>query len=366
MPKDGFDAAAFSAERLASIYPQADAFLGEEIQPDEIAACADLVTSLVAKVRADYAAGEARRDAHPKAHGCVTATLTFDADLPTDLTGGIFQPGARYDAVVRFSNGSPNAGGADIKGDTRGMAVKVFGVEGEKLYLDPGFPDAQDFVMISSPTFFINSARNYTRFFQAVNTGKLSLLAAVPFYLGLRGSVNAVRMLRQTIPNPLETRYWSVVPYQLGTGDSRKAIKFSARPVLPVNSRIPKNPAQDYLRAAMKQTLAQGPFEMEFLVQRREDKALSVEDSIAEWDEARAPFERVATLTIHEQDFDTPERDAFGETLSFNPWHCLPAHRPLGMISRTRRVVYQAIANLRHEMNGTPYPNARPGEETQP
>lgn len=170
MPKDLFDP---------------EAYRGAALQDDEIAACADLIASLVDKVRKDYAAGTARRDAHPKAHGCATATLTVDNDLPPDLTGGVFQPGASYEAIVRFSNGSPDATTPDHKGDTRGMAVKLFGVPGEKLFTDPGNPDAQDFIMISSPNFFINSARNYTRFFEAVNTGALLRLAAVPFYLGI-------------------------------------------------------------------------------------------------------------------------------------------------------------------------------------
>ena len=39
------------------------------------------------------------------------------------------------------------------------------------------------------------------------------------------------------------------------------------------------------------------------------------------------------------------------ENLSFNPWHSLPAHRPLGGINRARKVVYPALSKLRHERN---------------
>jgi hypothetical protein len=355
-----FDPNAYRGARLQAVYPQADTALGEAMQPDELAACADLITSLVEKLRRDYAAGSVRRDAHPKAHGCVMATLDFDANLPADLQGGVFQPGASYPAILRFSNGSPDPNTADDKGDTRGMAIKLFGVPGTKLFADPGNPDVQDFIMISSPNFFINSARNYTRFFEAVNSGAMLKLAAVPFYLGVQGSLQAVRMLRQIIANPLETRYWSVVPSQLGEGAARQAIKFSARPLGPCASIVPSNPDPNFLRAAMAKSLAQGPVQMEFLVQQRGDTGLSVEDSVTEWPEAQAPFRRVALLTIHQQDFDTPARNAYGENLSFNPWHSLPAHRPLGMISRTRRVVYQAIADLRHDMNQASYASGLP------
>lgn len=360
MPKEPFDLQAYRGARLEAIYPAADATLGEALQDDELSACADLIASLAGKVRRDYAAGLACRDAHPKAHGCVTARLDIEADLSPDLTGGVFQPGASHEAVVRFSNGSPDPGSSDAKGDTRGMAIKLFGVTGKKLFPDPGNPDAQDFIMISSPNFFINSARNYSRFFDAVNSGALLKLAGIPFYLGVRGSLQAVRMLRQTIANPLETRYWSVVPAQLGEGAARQAVKLSVRPLGTATSTIPANPARDFLRAAMARTLRQGPWQMEFLVQRCGDSGLRVEDSVTEWPEARAPFRRVGTLTIHAQEFDTVPRNTYCENLSFNPWHSLAAHRPLGMISRTRRAVYQAIAELRHEMNDATYSSGLP------
>jgi hypothetical protein len=82
---------------------------------------------------------------------------------------------------------------------------------------------------------------------------------------------------------------------------------------------------------------------------RRRD--MSVENSTVVWDEGDAPFFKVATITIPRQSFATPERDQFGENLSFSPWHALPQHRPLGAVNRTRRVVYQTIAELRRNLN---------------
>jgi hypothetical protein len=35
--------------------------------------------------------------------------------------------------------------------------------------------------------------------------------------------------------------------------------------------------------------------------------------------------------------------------MSFNPWHALPDHRPLGGFNRTRRDIYQAMAAFRQE-----------------
>jgi hypothetical protein len=40
------------------------------------------------------------------------------------------------------------------------------------------------------------------------------------------------------------------------------------------------------------------------------------------------------------------------EKLSFDPWHCLLAHRPLGNIMRARFHAYQASTDFRHSANG--------------
>jgi hypothetical protein len=47
----------------------------------------------------------ARRAVHPKAHGCVKADFTVNADIPRKYRVGLFAtPGKRYKAWVRYSN----------------------------------------------------------------------------------------------------------------------------------------------------------------------------------------------------------------------------------------------------------------------
>lgn len=340
-----------AADDLERIYPRADAYLGEVIQPDELQAAQRLITTLEEKIRTTYGPGDARRDAHPKAHGCVAADFEVKDDIPAAVAHGVFQPGAHYRAKVRFSNGSPNASGDDITGDTRGMAIKLYDVPGEKLFAPAGHAGEQDFILISSPVFFINDASGYAGFFESVDSGSTLQMLKIPFLLGWRGSRNAYKMLSQTIANPLETRYWSVVPYQLGVGQARRAVKYSVRACAEGAGEIPDNPSSNYLREAMAGTLAAGPACMEFMIQPR-TADMSVEDSTTRWSEEEAPFQPVAKLTIHKQVFDTPSQNRLCENESFNPWQALPAHKPLGTVSRIRRVVYEAIRNLRHEMNG--------------
>ncbi len=345
-------AAGQSTDDFAANYPVADPFLGEMIQPDEIASAKGLIKTLEDQIRSQYVRGGARRDAHPKAHGCVAASFEVNQSIPANLAHGVFQLGAQYDALIRFSNGSPNATGDDSTGDTRGMAVKLFGVPGEKLFSRPGHEDVQDFIMISSPFFFINSASGYTQFFEIVDEGSLLKMTRIPFILGFKGSYNAYRMLSQKIANPVETRYWSVVPYQLGLGDGRQAVKYSARPCQPGSTVIPDNPGKNYLREAMVNTLSAGPVCMDFMIQPRTGSELAVEDVITEWSESEAPFYPVARITLHQQEFDTAEKNLACENETYNPWHALPEHKPLGTISRMRKVVYEAISDLRHDMNG--------------
>jgi hypothetical protein len=58
-----------------------------------------------------------------------------------------------------------------------------------------------------------------------------------------------------------------------------------------------------------------------------------------------------ATLRIPKQVFDSPEQLAFARVLSYNPWHCIAEHRPLGNQGRARRRMYSELARLRQEMN---------------
>ena len=175
---------------------------------------------------------------------------------------------------------------------------------------------------------------------------------AAPLALGWKGLKIARDIVSKHISSPLETRYWSTVPSQLGTGPARQAVKYSARPCTPGTSIIPTDPGPDYLREAMVRALDAGDACFDFLVQPRAP-GMSVEDSRTEWTEDVAPFVKVATITIRRQVFSTPAQDAFCEDLSFTPWHSLPEHRPLGGVNRVRRAVYESVAELRHTLNGT-------------
>ena len=114
---------------------------------------------------------------------------------------------------------------------------------------------------------------------------------------------------------------------------------------------MPDHPGDNFLRAALRTALQNGDTCMEFLVQTRTSNGMSVEDSMTEWKEEQAPFSKVATIRIPRQTFDTADQNAFCENLSFTPWHALPEHKPLGVTNRLRKVIYEHISRVRHEMN---------------
>ena len=348
-PEAVADAATLNSS--ASSYPIPDPGLGEELYPGEPALAREIGLVLEKSIREEYRPGSARRDAHPKAHGCVKAEFHVLDALPVGLAKGIFVPGKTYQAWIRFSNGSKNASRSDRKGDARGMAIKVLGVSGKKLPSDESQATTQDFIMISHPVFFANDPGRYLSLVQHASSDSFAKKLLIPFDLGLQGSLIALETTRKKISNPLQSRYWSMVPYQLGTGPDRQAVKYSARACAVTIDPMPDNPGDNFLRDALRTTLREGDACMEFLVQARTSKRMSVEDSMTEWKEDQAPFSKVAVIRIPRQTFDTTEQNEFCENLSFNPWHALPEHKPLGVTNRLRKVIYERISRVRHEMN---------------
>jgi hypothetical protein len=304
--------------------------------------------------------GTAHRDAHAKAHGCVRAEFKVSSTLPPALRQGIFQEGHAYRAWIRYSNGSGRSQN-DAVGDARGMAVKLMGVPGPKLADEKG---TQDFLMITAPAFFVRNAADYVEFTQAASADKpmrFFFRGWNPFRWRYHELRMALKILHRKTANPLGARYWSVAPFLMGeTGP----VKFSARPcVKPSDEKTDaKNP--NFLRDAMSAQLKNGGACFQFLVQLQKDaKKMPVEDPTVRWSEKDSPFQQVATIDIPAQSFESPAQQRFCEDLSMNPWHAVPEHRPLGGINRVRKVVYEAISKLRHDLNGAQ--RAEPtGEET--
>jgi hypothetical protein len=313
----------------------------ETIPVEEADAVAVITQGIEEIVRAGAATGSAHRDAHPKAHGCVEAEFRVLDGLPPEFAVGLFAAPRVYPAWIRFSNadGAPRP---DKVGDARGAAVKVLDVEESR-------SGTQDFVMINNPRFFVRNAADYIAFQAAVsNQLKFFLPGLNPLRWRIHELIAGFEIRSGHPANPLNLRYWSTTPFLFG----ESVCKYSMGPASPPSPFIDRA-ATDFMRENLVRSLEVSDAEFDFCVQIRKPP-MPVEDPTVMWPEALSPFVPVARITIPRQVFDTPDRIAFGEDLSFTPWHGLDAHRPLGGINRVRRVVYETISRLRHELNGVP------------
>ncbi len=315
--------------------------------PGEAAAIADLAARLQQKIQAQYQDGTMRRDAHPKMHGVVKALFTVEPDLAPAWRVGVFSEPTTYEAWIRYSNQNAEIQ-SDLKGDIRGMAIKLMGVPGEKLLELDRDAATQDFIVISTPVFVTRDVAQFDALIKAMVAGIVPMLWF--FATHWRATWNLVSAMKK-IGNPLAIRYWSTTPYLFGGA----AVKYSAIPTTPIDDCIPSNAGPDFLREAMVEQLKRGEVSFDFAVQKQLDAdTMPIEDPGVRWSEQASPFIKLATIRIPLQEFDSAAQREFGENLSFNPWHSLPEHRPLGGINRARRIVYETISRFRHERNQVP------------
>lgn len=331
-------------------YQIPDPRLGEKLFPDEEKIAFETADTIEMDLRKQYQTGAVKRDVHAKLTGLVKAEFRIHENIPVHLAHGVFVPGKTYGAYIRYSNGSALPVRSDKKPDGRGMAIKLLNVPGVKVLDNAREASTQDFVMQNHAAFFTSSPSTYLAVMKRIN-GNIFDKLSLPFVLGFRGLMLASKFNGGKISNPLQIRYNSISPYQLGLGADRIAVKFCAKPVTTQADVLPRNAEDDFLRTAMQNTLSNTDVLFKFYIQPQTSNNMSVEDYTTEWDEQQAPFYEVATIRIPKQNFQTTELDSLGENLSFNPWHTLPEHRPLGCLNRVRKIVYERISRVRREMN---------------
>jgi hypothetical protein len=306
--------------------------------------------------------GKFVRESHPKHHGCVQAEFIVEPSLPEDLRVGVFAKAQTYSAWIRFSNAnglqSDGTYRPDIKRDVRGAAIKLMGVEGAKVLEEEKHETTQDFLLISPDALIAKDLASFVKLLGEPRVLTLLWFFFNPFDLHLRELGIGLRSLKRHA-NPLDIEYFSVVPFLFGD----RAVKYRLRPVLGKPSEIPPSPSADFLREAMRQQLAAGEARFDFMVQVQTDPyKMPVEDPSVVWDETLSPYRKVASIRIPAQRFDSAAQMDFCENLSLNPWHSLPEHRPLGALNRARRVVYEALSELRHQLNHVPRQEPKAGE----
>jgi hypothetical protein len=160
----------------------------------------------------------------------------------------------------------------------------------------------------------------------------------------------------KTQRSPFEAPYFSCVPYALGEGQAMQYSMWPERRKRTPIPRLPFRPPDDYLRQAMVKTLAQEDVEFDIRLQLQNDPHLMpIENNAVLWPERLSPRVSVATVHIPRQKFDSVAQINFEKQLSYNPWHCISEHRPLGNQNRARQRMYWTLSALRHNMNNIPH-----------
>jgi len=95
--------------------------------------------------------GKTVRASHAKSNGLLKGELRVLNGLPPALAQGLFSMPRTYPVVVRLAQG-PGEVLSDSVSTHRGMAIKVFGVDGPKLDGHEG-NSTQDFVLATGPAF---------------------------------------------------------------------------------------------------------------------------------------------------------------------------------------------------------------------
>jgi catalase len=146
----------------------------------------------------------------------------------------------------------------------------------------------------------------------------------------------------------LNTEFYSVSAFKLG---SQENVKYSVRPCTEERAARVDRSKPNFLREEMQKRLASGSACFDFMVQLQvPGKNMPVEDTTVKWSEKDSPFIPVGRIDIPKQEFEA--NNDLAENMSFNPWHSLPEHKPIGVMNRIRKAVYLGVSRYRRDMNG--------------
>jgi hypothetical protein len=310
--------------------------------------------------------GHAIRSVHAKSHGILQGYLEVDAGLPFDLAQGLFAKPGRYPVVMRLST-IPGDILNDSVSTPRGLAVKVIGVEGERL--EGSESDVtQDFLLVNGPAF---GAPNPKKFLSVLKLlarttdeaeGLKRILSAVmrqvqKVIVAVTGqpNVTVATLGGQPETHILGETFYSQAPVRFGDFIA----KISAAPVSPeltalVQAPLNVNGVPNGLREAVVAFFNKNGGVWEVRAQLCTDlEHMPIENAAIVWPEDVSPFRPIARITVKPQVAWSEARSAaVDDGMSFAPWHGLAAHRPLGGIMRARKAVYEAARKFRAERNG--------------
>ena len=311
--------------------------------------------------------GHATRSVHAKSHGLLLGEIEIFDHLPPHLAQGLFAKALSLPVVMRFST-PPGDMLDDNVSVPRGLALKIIGVEGERL-IDSEDAITQDFVLVNGPAFSKPNAKKFLSNLKllAATTDKAPVLKKVLSTV-LRSTeklIEAVGGESATLKslgghpetNILGETYFSQAPILFGD----YMAKISVAPISDTLTQLKNAPVDLHnkpngLREAVVDFFDVNTAVWELRVQLCTDlENMPIEDSSIVWSENLSPYIAVARITAKPQAAwsDALSR-AVDDGMSFNPWHGIAAHRPIGSIMRVRKMAYEMSVRFRAEHSGLP------------
>jgi len=265
---------------------------------------------------------------------------------------------------MRFST-NPGDILSDHISTPRGLAIKVIGVEGEML---PNHASqvTQDFIFNNASTFHSGIAKDFLKSITlldrhadasaALKQVVSSVAQTAEEGLELAGEKSAfLKGFGHPPTHPLGETYHTAAPLRFGD-------YFGKLHLVPVTSNLTAlrgksvdhpdawNCVKDSIVAFFKTETAVWDLRVQLCTDLTQ---MPVEDASVEWDEHLSPSLTIARIAVQPQNaYSDLRRVWVDEQLSFNPWHSLAAHRPLGNIMRARFKAYEASSRFRHSAEG--------------
>jgi hypothetical protein len=319
----------------------------ERLMPDEDSFTDSIVKSFTRQMSDLWKPGGFERGGNTKTEFIV------HEDIPERMKRGIYAKPQTFPAWVRFSGPGPYITPDIDDVGFMSISIKLMSVPGPKLMDEE--KHTLDMFAVSTPTFVTPDAKcNAALQIESVKN------AQIFYFVNLRDP-HILDLIMQSLfiktqSSPFEAPYFSCVPYLMGEG---QAMQYSVWPMTTKRTpipRLPLRPPDDYLRNAMVASLAEGDVELDIRVQMQTDPHLMpIENAGVLWPEKLSPRVSLATLRLPRQKFDSPGQMEFAKRLSYNPWHTIPEHRPLGNQSRARKRMYWELSQLRHNLNAVPH-----------
>ncbi len=323
--------------------------------------------------------GHACRSVHAKCHGILRGEMEVLADLPATVAQGLYARPGRYPVLIRLST-TPGDLLDDNISTPRGMALKVIGVDGERLPGSEG-SNTQDYVLGNSPAFNVPDAKTFLANIKVMATatdksdGLKKVFSAISQTaeaalekIGVQ-SATLTTFAGQAKTHILGDTFYSQAPLLHGAYVAKVAVSPVSAGMVALNeAKLDLSGKPDGIRESVRAFFATHGGEWAVRVQLCVDlDSMPIENASAKWPEDKSPYVTVARITVQPQDTWSQARiAAVDDGVAFSPWNGLAAHRPLGSVMRARREAYKRSAEYRAAQNGVAVGQPRNADELPP